>query len=262
MSGLEIFGAIAAIPGLLHGAKAMVALVNDVRHGGEERANYESLCNSFLVTIPLLEEKLKLLQERKNGSQDQKALYYEGLFVSKETSESPSIGKQQGSLVGLRKALEDMVPVLDDMVRKMAHELQERQGRQGPKKWLSKFRWPIEKEKPAAMLLKVQQWENQVETVLQTEQVEMPIEQWKKLSVFDDNSRYDRERKEKKDRQTLHTTIAEWVSRLDFNGRHFEVQENCIDISDYLTSSLEFEAWQSGRNWILFCHAEPGAGKV
>ena len=258
MSGLEIFGAIAAIPGILHGVKTLVTLVNDVRHGGEERANYENLCNSFLVTIPLLEEKLKLLQERKNASQDQKALYYEGLFVAKETSESPSIG-QQGSLVGLRKALEDMVPALDDMVKKMAHELRKRHG---VKRWLSKFRWPIDKEKPAAMLLKVQQWKDLVETVLQTEQVEMAVEQLKKLSVIEDNSRYDRERKEKKDRQTLHTTIAEWVSRLDFNGRHSEVQENCIDISDYLTSSLEFKAWQSGRNWILFCHAEPGAGKV
>ena len=259
MSGLEIFGAIAAIPSILHGVKTLVILVNDVRHGGEERANYQNLCNSFLVTIPLLEEKLKLLQERKNASQDQKAVYYEGLFVAKETSELPSIGKQQGSLVGLRKALEDMVPALDDMVNKMADELRERHGF---KKWLSKFRWPIEKEKPAAMLLKVQQWKNQVETVLQTEQVDMAIEQLKKLSVIEDNSRYDRERKEKKDRQTLHTTIAEWVSRLDFNGRHSEVQENCIDISHYLTSSLEFKSWQSGRNWILFCHAEPGAGKV
>ena len=259
MSGLEIFGAIAAIPGVLHGAKALMAAVNDVRHGGEERANYEKLCNSFLFTIALLKEKLELLQERENASQDQKALYYEGLFVAKETSESPSIGKQQGSLVGLRQALEEMEPALNDMVKKMAHELRERHG---AKKWLSKFRWPIEKEKPAAMLFKVQQWEHQVEIVLQTEQVEMAVEQLKKLSVIEDNSRYDRERKEKKDRQTLHTTIADWVSRHDFNGRHSEVQENCIDISDYLTSSLEFKAWQSGRNWILFCHAEPGAGKV
>ena len=259
MSGLEIFGAIAAITGILDLAKKLMTLVDDVRHGGEERANYENLCNNFLVTIPLLKENLKLLQERKNASQDQKALYYEGLFVAKETSESPLIGKQQGSLVGLKKALEDMVPALDDMVKKMAHELRERHG---VKKWLTKFRWPIEKEKPAAMLLKVQQWKNQVETVLQTEQVEMAVEQLKKLSVIEDNSRYDRERKEKKDRQTLHTTIAEWVSRLDFNGRHSEVQENCIDISDYLTSSLEFKTWQSGQNWILFCHAEPGAGKV
>ena len=259
MSGFEIFGALAAIPGIIHGAKALMAFVDDVRHGGEERENYKNLCNSFFVTIPLLEEKLRLLRERKNASQDQEALYYDGLFVPKESSESPSIGKQQGSLVGLRKALEDMVPALDDMVKKMEHELRERHG---AKKWWSKFRWPIEKEKAAAMLLKVQQWKNQVETVLQTEQVEMAVELLKKLSVIEDNSRYDRERKEKKDRQALHTTIAEWVSRLDFNGRHSEVQENCIDISDYLTSSLEFKAWQSGPKWILFCHAEPGAGKV
>ena len=259
MSGFEIFGAIAAIDGILHGAKTLMTLVDDVRHGGEERANYQNLCKNFLVTIDLLKEKLKLLEERKNASQDQNTLYYEGLFVAKESSESPSIGKQQGSLVGLRRALEEMVPALDGMVKKMAHELRELHGF---KKFISKFRWPIEKEKAAAMLLKVQQWMKQVETVLQLEQVEMAVEQLKKLTVIEDNSRYDRERKEKKDRHTLHTTIAEWVSRLDFNGRHSEVQENCIDISDYLTSSLEFKEWQSGRNWILFCYAEPGAGKV
>lgn len=259
MSGLEIFGAIAAIDGILGLAKRMMELVDDVRHGDEERENYRFLCSSFLVTIPLLEEKLKLLRERKSASQDQEALYYEGLFVAKERSESPSIGKQQGSLVGLQKALEDMKPALEDMVKKMAHELRKRHG---VKKLFSKFSWPIEKEKPAAMLRKVKEWENRVGIVLQTEQVEMAVEQLKKLSVIENNSRYARGRKEMKDRQTLHTTIAKWVSRLDFNDRHSEVQENCIDISNYLTSSLEFKAWQSGRNWILFCHAEPGAGKV
>ena len=259
MSGLEILGAIAAVPALVDGAKKLKVLVNDVRHGGEERANYQNLCNSFLVTMPLLNENLKLLRERKNASQDQTALYYEGLFVAKETSESPSIGKQQGSLMGLDKALEDMAHALNHMVNDMAHELRERHG---VKKFLIRFTWPIDKEKLADMLRKVQLWKDQVATVLQAEQVEMAVEQLKKLSVIEANSRYDRERKEKKDRIALHTTIADWVSRLDFNGRHSEVQENCIDISDYLTSSLEFKSWQSGRDWILFCHAEPGAGKV
>ena len=275
MSGLEVLGAISAVAQLLDGAIKLTTVVNEVRHGDEERAKYKSLCDGFLGNVRLIDKSLKLLQERKDAAQDQEALYYEGLFA-KETSRSPSIGKKQGSLVGLHSAL-----------NAMAFEVRERHG---TKKFFLKFRWPVDKDKLANMLRELQEWRSQVELVLQTEQLDIALEHLKltqevkkdtgriddrtirieetgekadqKLSKIQDDQRYLRERKEKKDREALHMTMAEWVSRLDFNGRHSEVQENCIDISHFVTSSLEFKAWQSGPPWILFCHAEPGAGKV
>ena len=275
MSGLEVLGAISAVAQLLDGAIKLTTVVKDVRHADEERTKYKSLCDGFLGNVRLLDKSLKLLQERKDASQDQEALYYEGLFA-KETSGSLSIGKQQGSLVGLHSALNTM-----------AYEVRERHG---TKKFFLKFRWPVDKDKLAAMLRELQEWRSQLELVLQTEQLEIALKHLKltqevkkdtgriddrtirmeetgekadkRLSAIQNDQRYLRERKEKKDREALHTTIAEWVSRLDFEGRHSEVQENCIDISHYLTSSLEFKAWQLGRPWILFCHAEAGAGKV
>lgn len=275
MSGLELLGAISAVAQLLDGAIKLTTVVNDVRHGGEERAKYKTLCDAFLANLRSLEKSLKLLQERKEASQDQETLYYEGLFA-KQTSTSPPIGKQQASLIGLHSALNHM-----------AYEVRDRHG---AKKFLLKFRWPVDKDKLAAMLRELQEWRSQLELVLQTEQLEIALDHLKltqhvkkdtariddrtkrieetgekagrQLAAMQDDQRYIRERKEKKDREALHMTIAEWVSRLDFNGRHSEVQENCIDVGHYLTSSLEFSAWQLGRPWILFCHAEPGAGKV
>lgn len=267
-----MLGAISAVAQLLDGAIKLTTVVNDVRHADEERTKYKTLCDGFLGNVRLLEKSLKLLQERKDASQDREALYYEGLFA-KKTSGSPLIGKQQGSLVGLHSTLNAM----DHEVRK----------RHGLNKIFSKFRWPVDKDKLAAMLRELQEWRSQLELVLQKEQLEIALEHLEltkevkkdtgriairieetgekadlKLSAIQDDQRYLRERKEKKDREALHTTIAEWVSRLDFEGRHSEVQDNCIDIGHYLTSSLEFKTWQSGPPWILFCHAEPGAGKV
>lgn len=275
MSGLEVLGAISSVAQLLDGAIKLTTVVNDVRHADEERTKFKRLWHGFLDNVRLLDKSLKSLQERKDASQDQEALYYEGLFA-KETSGSPLIGKQQGSLVGLHRALNDM-----------AYELRDRHGF---KKVFLKFKWPVDKDKLAAMLRELQEWRSQLELVLQTEQLEIALQHLRltqevkkdtgriddrtmrieetgekadlKLSAIQDDQKYLRERKEKKDREALHMTIAEWVSRLDFNGRHYEVQENCIDISHYLTSSLEFTAWQLGRPWILFCHAEAGAGKV
>ena len=268
MTGLEVVGAISAVAQLLDGAIKLTTVVNDVRHADEERTKYKALCDGFLGNVRLLDKSLRLLKERKDASQDQEALYYEGLFA-KERSGSPLIGKQQGSLVGLHSALDAM-----------NYEVRERHG---AKKFFLKFRWPVDKDKLASKLRELQEWRSQVELVLQREQLDIALEHLKltqevrkdigrieetgekadqKLSKIQDDQRYLRERKEKKDREALHTTIAEWVSRLDFNGRHFEVQESSIDISHYVTSSLEFKTWQSGPPWILFCHAEPGAGKV
>lgn len=69
-------------------------------------------------------------------------------------------------------------------------------------------------------------------------------------------------RKETKDKKELHETIADWLSRLDFNARHSEIYNGSIDISKEFTESPEFQAWRSGRPWILFCWADAGAGKV
>ena len=71
-----------------------------------------------------------------------------------------------------------------------------------------------------------------------------------------------RARKERKDRKLLYEAIANWLSRLDFNTRQSEIFDRCIDTSQGLLESPEFQAWQSGRHWILFCWADAGAGKV
>lgn len=62
----------------------------------------------------------------------------------------------------------------------------------------------------------------------------------------------------------LYTDIAEWLSPLDFNQRHGELlgSENLINMSNDLVKSEEFQAWREGRQWILSCWANAGAGKT
>ncbi|KAL9012218.1 MAG: hypothetical protein Q9173_003002 [Seirophora scorigena] len=69
-------------------------------------------------------------------------------------------------------------------------------------------------------------------------------------------------RKEEKDKENLHRAIADWLSRLEFNARHTEIYDHHIDISQEFIESPEFQAWSSGRPWILFCWADAGAGKI
>ncbi|KAL8654743.1 MAG: hypothetical protein Q9210_001326 [Variospora velana] len=69
-------------------------------------------------------------------------------------------------------------------------------------------------------------------------------------------------RKKEKDKKNLKLAIADWLSRLDFNARHREVYDRHIDINQEFIESSEFQAWSSGRPWILFCWADAGAGKT
>jgi len=61
--------------------------------------------------------------------------------------------------------------------------------------------------------------------------------------------------------------ILEWLSSLDPYARHRGVCSNRIDgIADWVLQTKEFREWSSGDGGsdrdVLFCYAEPGAGKT
>ena len=75
----------------------------------------------------------------------------------------------------------------------------------------------------------------------------------------------ERDEQIKKEKQIkLYTDLANWMSPLDFDIRHGELLtvENRIDMSHILVESEEFRAWREGKEWILFCWADAGAGKT
>lgn len=68
--------------------------------------------------------------------------------------------------------------------------------------------------------------------------------------------------KEKKRRIKRSQEIANWVSKLDFQSRYREILEYRIKIDHQIFDSLAYRSWRDGREWILSCYADPGAGKV
>ena len=68
--------------------------------------------------------------------------------------------------------------------------------------------------------------------------------------------------KERKRRIKKSQQIANWVSKLDFQSRYREILEYRIKIDHQIFDSLAYRSWRDGRNWILSCYADPGAGKV
>ena len=68
--------------------------------------------------------------------------------------------------------------------------------------------------------------------------------------------------KEKKTRIKKSHEIANWVSKLDFQSRYREILGYRIKIDHQIFESLAYRSWRDGRDWILSCYADPGAGKV
>ena len=67
---------------------------------------------------------------------------------------------------------------------------------------------------------------------------------------------------ETKVRAELKESVIRWLSSLDFLTRQEEIFNDCLDTSQWLLESEEFQVWSSGGLWALHCEGEPGVGKV
>lgn len=56
--------------------------------------------------------------------------------------------------------------------------------------------------------------------------------------------------------------IMEWLSPLMYLKRQDAVYRDSFPAEQRLVHSPEFKAWVTGRPWTLWCHGNPGAGKV
>ena len=56
------------------------------------------------------------------------------------------------------------------------------------------------------------------------------------------------------------------VSKLDFVDRQISIYDSCFQDgkppAQWFLTSEEFAAWRAGQSWPLYCHGQPGAGKV
>lgn len=70
------------------------------------------------------------------------------------------------------------------------------------------------------------------------------------------------EKEERKEREEERKAIVAWLSPLEFRKRQSEIFNQSIQTGQTLLQSPVFQAWSSGRPWILYCYGMPGAGKV
>ena len=287
MDGLSAAASVDALLGL---SIKIYKVSRDIIKAEEEKQQYRD-------TLYGLEDELQSLARLQQDSQgDLKKLYIENLFRVAQKGR-PGIGKQQGALISMSLAMQDMHRELRDM--------------HGWEKKLKRVMWTVDKEKFRAMLDEIQKWRSQVQFAMQQDQLVLALDSLKigidtndrvqgiqrvtaetqgatqviaqmtsgvdertqrVESVGEDtNARMKsvqadtlalRVRKEKKDQTQLYQAVANWLSRLDSNARHSQIYDRCIDISQGLVDSPEFQAWKTKRPWVLFCWADAGAGKV
>ena len=287
---MEPIGAIASAGALLELCLKLYKVGSDIFNAGKERQQYQNMLDGLKEQL----HSLARFQQAAQGHPEQ--IYYDGLFRVAQKGK-PSIGKQQGSLIGMEKAME-----------RLQYELRERNSFE---RRLVRLKWSLDKERFQGMLAEIQEWRSQVQFAMHQDQLDLALktfklesdtnnrvqslqrvaadshgvtheialltgginERTKRIETVeeDTNARIRsvqvdtlalRTRKDEKDRESLYKAIANWLSRLDFNARHSEIFNRCIDISQGLLGSPEFQAWRSGRPWILFCWADAGAGKV
>ena len=287
MDGLSAAASVDALAGL---AIKLYIYGDDVIHADREKEQYRKIMKG-------LEEELKSLARLQRASEGHpEALYYENLFRVGQKG-SPGVGRQQGALISMSEAMERMHQDLRDRrgwkkrmmkfkwtidkgkFQAMLKEIQE---------WRNQVQFAMQEDQltiavdsltigrdTSDRVQKIQRGAAETQAVTYDIALLSKIndERTRKIEVHGDNANDGiksikadthalRIRKERKDRVRLYEIIANWLSRLDFNARHSEIYDRCIDISQGLIDSPEFQAWRSQRPWILFCWADAGAGKV
>ena len=281
MSGFEIVGAIAAVEGLIKGTSTLYSFVHDVVKAKEEREQLETV----LEGSGGLKSQLQLLKKRAeqaDAADKDEAFLFEGLLQLQEERASDQEKKLLGDNIGgLRRMEESMIAMQKEL--KPGH---------GLSKLIKRSKWTKDKADAKRLLEEVNTWKGQVdwalnydhqtatmatyalvkENFMDTKQVLVKSDDIsEKLQKLELRSEEQRARDVKRDlehetekREKLYTDIATWLSPLDFGIRHNELLEveNRIDMSGELRKTNEFQAWISGKPWILYCWADAGAGKV
>ncbi|KAL9124402.1 MAG: hypothetical protein Q9217_006264 [Psora testacea] len=272
MSGLEVLGAIGSVEALLEGAIRIYKYSKEVAEAEEDKERLRSVLGGYREMLELLAHN----EREARGTADE--VYYKGLFSIAQGGKQAK-SENQGALIGLTKAMNSMEYHL--------------RPRSGLKSKMMKFKWSLDKTKINSLLREIQEWRSQIEFIISLD-TNRHIKEARKVVVAGQTETQQlarsgraianytqkietttqetsvsvrtiaagvqalNERELKKDREYL----SNWLSPLDFNARHSEIYEKCIDISKSLLESTEFQAWRSGRPWILFCWAEAGAGKT
>lgn len=258
MSGFEILGLPGALDGLINLSVTAYTIYHDAKNAKEEREEIKQMLNMLTTSVQ------KLRRDMRKAEKDERK---EVLFQNFLQIVNPNF-------------LSDVEEKIDLMNQKM-------RAREGPREYIYTVSWTFHRKSLNSTLSEIEKKFKQLDRALQLDATDVGVQNYEKAvqnyevglqickaiqegrketgeikTVVGSMWESQELEKENKTRIKKSREIANWVSKLDFQPRYREILEYRIKIDHQIFDSLTYRSWRDGREWILFCYADPGAGKV
>ena len=280
---LSIISAIQTVQVL---AKLVLDYLSAVKDASTERANYLYEVQLVLSTLNFLKRRIQNIQQGDSWSEGLLTLVEPGKrfipdqAVNNDNGSTSTLVDRMGHKVLLNRwlsakkepkpkgttyydanAYEDgaILKRLNDLLAELSKKLKPHDG---IKEVGARLVWFWRKQGVTDTIGDIVKLKNHIGDLMRQDQFDLSLADH--ILTKDTNERIrdvqltQQEENREKDRRD----IMKWLSPLESLKRQDEVYRDSFPAEQALIHSSEFKAWVTGRPWTLWCHGNPGAGKV